>query len=200
MGQFVSVGTTRGASLRGQPSPTALSFASPLSKSLPPPAARTRQHVEPTRPFEKLRPRTVGASPRALGHVRRGFWSHRGLRRETGPNLTRRRKHARPNGMTCFVIPEGGQARCGYRRRETAEERQRIPVHRHRAVREGLLERDPDESVRACKQSKATSREQHPGRHIAPLRALCWAAPLPPVWHNVSHPLGGVNRRELRSV
>jgi len=35
------------------------------------------------------------------------------------------------------------QARSGHRRRETAEERQRIQVHRHRSVREGLLERDP---------------------------------------------------------
>jgi hypothetical protein len=40
------------------------------------------------------------------------------------------------------------QARCGYRRRETAEERERIQVHRHRAVRERLLERDPDETIR----------------------------------------------------
>jgi hypothetical protein len=37
-------------------------------------AAWARQHVEPKRPFEKLRPRTIGASPRSLGHFRRRFW------------------------------------------------------------------------------------------------------------------------------
>ncbi len=84
-------------------------------------AAWAGQNVEPKRPFEKLRPRTVGASARALGHVRRGFCrSHHRLRRETGPQLTRRREHPR--------VPNGMQARCGHRRRETAEERQRIQV------------------------------------------------------------------------
>jgi len=47
-------------------------------------AAWARQHVEPKGPFEKLRPRTIAASARALGHVRRGFEINRRLRRETG--------------------------------------------------------------------------------------------------------------------
>jgi len=32
-------------------------------------------------PFEKLRPRTIGASARSLEHVRRGFWRNHRLRR-----------------------------------------------------------------------------------------------------------------------
>jgi hypothetical protein len=87
-------------------------------------AAWAGQNVDPKGPFEKLRPRTIGASARALGLVRRGFWRNLRLRRETGPQLTRRRKHAR--------VPNGMQARCGHRRRETTEQRQRIHVHRHR--------------------------------------------------------------------
>ncbi len=56
-------------------------------------AARARQNVETKCSLEKLRPRPIAASARALGHVRRGFWRNRRLRRETGPQLTRRREH-----------------------------------------------------------------------------------------------------------
>lgn len=81
----------------------------------PPAAAGARQNVEPKCSLEELGPRAVGASTRPLGHGRRVLrWDHRGLRGETGPELARRREHAR--------VPNGMKARCGHRRRETAEE------------------------------------------------------------------------------
>lgn len=74
-------------------------------------AARAGQNVEPKGPFKKLRPRTIAASARSLGHVHRGYWSNRRLRRQTSPNLTRRREHPR--------IPNGVQARRGSRCRSS---------------------------------------------------------------------------------
>ena len=59
-----------------------------------------------------------------------------------GAPLARRGKYAR--------VPNRMEARRGHRRREAAEEREQIHVHRHRAVREWLLEGDPYQTVRAA--------------------------------------------------
>ena len=67
-------------------------------------AARAGQNVEPKGPFKKLRPRTIAASARSLGHVHRGYWSNRRLRRQTRRGLVEREER---RASAAFELLEG---------------------------------------------------------------------------------------------
>ena len=66
------------------------------------------------------------------------------------------------------------QSRRRHRGRETAEKRERIEVNRHRAVREGLLERDADEALGTSPNALLRERKRRP----KDLSALLTSEPL----------------------